>query len=561
MNVSLVPALIAAAALLSPVRAKGAQHVVFIPAAAHAPGLRGTMWSTDLTLWNPSQDRTVRLEVTFFESGVPGNQKAKTLDLRAAHGTTILDVAGSFLGGTGPGALRLRGDGPFWTTSRTSTPSPSGGRHGVAVPAVPEAKAVSNGYLLLSGTSGTGSRRMTLGAFNPGQGAATIEISVRDLDGRLAERSERLDLPPLGHIQLDDVSPGILDGSGAVVSVVAKRDSDVCGCPAAGCCRVPAPVFVYATEIDNESGDGSFVLAEATDGPSEGAVALQRFVMPLHACEPRASDCRDPRNHRVLLAQSADGRSFTPVPGFVSYRGSVPDAVRRGNTLYLFTPGELTRFHLDTGKLDPPVAVSLQGDPGGSGFVDPSPVLDENGRIVLFYLPGILGGDPAGCPPGAPSCVKQIASATEVEGSDGQSFSIDTGARLHVTVGTSENYRTASDPDVFFDGKAWVVYVSHGASLSVWTSSVLRGTYIKTGDLTAGTGGVGSGHFDEPAGRYWTYSHVTKDGKSVIRRAVHPSLMARLTESDFETVVTPETLGLPATWDLYSPGFTTGAFP
>ncbi|MCC6132620.1 MAG: hypothetical protein IT186_22060 [Acidobacteria bacterium] len=561
MNVSVVSVLIAAAALFSPVRAESAEHVVFIPAAAHAPGLRGTMWSTDLTLWNPSPDRPVRLEVTFFESGVPGNQTAKTVDLQAAHGTTIPDVAGSFLGATGSGALRVRGEGPFRATSRTSTPSPSGGRYGVAVPAVPDTKAVSNGYLLLSGTSGTGSRRMTLGAFNPGQAAAAVEISIRDLDGRLPERSERLDLPPFGHVQLNDVSPGILQGSGAVVSFDAKRDADVCGCPSAGCCRLPAPVFVFATEIDNETGDGSFVLAEATDGPSEGAVALQRFVMPLHACEPGASDCRDPRNHRVLLGQSEDGRSFTPVPGFISYRGSVPDAVRRGNTLYLYTPGELTRFHLDTGKLDPPVAVSLQGDQGGAGFVDPSPVLDENGRITLFYLPGILGGDPAGCPSGAASCVKQIASATEVEGSDGQTFSLDTGARLEVTVGTSENYRTASDPDVFFDGNSWVVYVSHGASLSVWTSSVLRGTYIKTGDLTAGTGGVGSGHFDETAGRYWTYAHVTKAGKSVIRRAVHPSLTARLAESDFETVVTAESLGLPASWDVYSPGFTIGAFP
>ena len=100
-----------------------------------------------------------------------------------------------------------------------------------------------------------------------------------------------------------------------------------------------------------------------------------------------------------------------------------------------------------------------------------------------------------------------------------------------------------------------MLYISHGPSTSVWTASELRGTYSKQADLSAGTGGVASGHFDSASQRYWTYAHTVKNGVAVIRRAVHPGWPRMLTEADWQTVLTGPDLGLSVTTNVESPGF------
>lgn len=64
--------------------------------------------------------------------------------------------------------------------------------------------------------------------------------------------------------------------------------------------------------------------------------------------------------------------------------------------------------------------------------------------------------------------------------------------------------RYASDPDIFSDGRQYVLYISQGAGISVWTSAQLRGTYQKIADLASDTGEVAAGYFDSATQRYWT---------------------------------------------------------
>jgi hypothetical protein len=311
-----------------------------------------------------------------------------------------------------------------------------------------------------------------------------------------------------------------------------------------------------AGAVDSGPGALRFVVVSATTpavGPSGGAQSA--FVMALHACDQAATNCGDPRNHRVYLAQSDDGAAWSLVPGWKPYAGSVPDVIRRGNTLYVYSAGEnpLVRYHLDTGVQDAPVQVLLPEVSGG--FVDPSLILDEQGRLVLFFLQGKMGSDPAGCLPGETTCLQRFRSATEVEGSDGARFQVDAGDRATVSLGGPGELRSASDPDIFFDGSRYVLYLSHGPSISAWTSPELRGTYRKESDLSTGTGGVPSGYFDAASQRYWTYAHTVKGGAAVIRRAVHPTLSRLLAESDWQTILTGPALGFTATTNVESPGF------
>jgi hypothetical protein len=282
-----------------------------------------------------------------------------------------------------------------------------------------------------------------------------------------------------------------------------------------------------------------------------------KYLMVFHACDTKVTDCHDYQNHRVYLAQSDDGAQWSMVPGWKAYSGSVPDVIRRGGTIYIYTPGKVVRYHLDSGILEDPINVTVKG---AEGFVDPSVFVDDQGRLVLFFLYGRIGGDPAGCMPDQTKCENRIGSATEVEGSDGLNFVVDEGDRATVTISPSGPIRTASDPDIFFDGKQYVLFIAYGPSISLWTSPELRGTYsqsakLSDGMLTNNSGGVAAGYFDQVTQQYWTFAHISdQNQKTLIRRAVHENLSRQISDSDW-VAITSESLGLTATTNIESPGF------
>jgi len=301
--------------------------------------------------------------------------------------------------------------------------------------------------------------------------------------------------------------------------------------------------------------------------PARAQIAPTKpYLMAFHVCE--GALCGDFRNHGVYLAESADGAAWSLVPGWVPFAGSVPDVIQRGRTLYFYTsPSVVARYNLDTGASDL-VPVAVQGLPSGgvTDWVDASLYLDEEGRLVLFMMhapaptPDRPPSDPAGCPSGITTCTKEFYSATEVPGSDGTEFVVDPGVRVTTTISTSTSRRTAADPDIFFDGTRYVLYISHGPSVGVWTSPTLRGTYTQSttlpeGLLSNGRGGVPSGHFHAATSRYWTYTHVSQTGTTMIRRAVHPTLATPLEESSWQPVITGQSVGLGSHISVESPSF------
>jgi len=277
------------------------------------------------------------------------------------------------------------------------------------------------------------------------------------------------------------------------------------------------------------------------------------YLLAFHACDTATDDCHDPQNHRVYLAQSDDGADWSLVPGWEPCQGSVPDVIRRGDTLYVYTPNKVRRYRFSTDAWEDPVPVTLTDPEATGGFVDPSPFLDDQGRLVLFYLLGVIGQNPASCAPGETTCVKHFHSAVEVEGSDGTAFVVEPGDRVQVTINMPGS---ASDPDIFYDGSRYVLYISRGANVQVYTSPTLHGTYALSDSLPDGYlihgAGIPAGHFDSATARYWTYAHTSE---GVIRRAVHASLDVALSEGDFTTVLSGSSIGLGASYRVESPGF------
>ena len=293
-------------------------------------------------------------------------------------------------------------------------------------------------------------------------------------------------------------------------------------------------------------------------------IAFGKYLMSISSCDTAVLDCHSPQNHEVYLAESENGLAWSLVPEWEPYPGSVPDIIRKENKLYVYDRQYLTKYDLVSNTQDEHVPgpmgkdfskqVTVEGL-GAAGYVDPSLIKDDAGRLVLFFMHGLLGADPAQCLPEESSCVKYFGSATEVDGSDGKRFKLDDGHRASITVGDGA-HRGASDPDVFFDGDQYVLYISHGTAISVWTSPSLKGNYSHVGDLSDTEGGVPAGYYHQNTGKYWTFSHITQDGVTVIRRANHSDLASVLNAQKCIDVISAPILGLPSTRDTGSPGFT-----
>ncbi len=284
----------------------------------------------------------------------------------------------------------------------------------------------------------------------------------------------------------------------------------------------------------------------------------KKYLMAFHTC---GTNCTDPRNHNVRLAESNDGVDWTLVPNFQTYSGSVPDVTTRGSKLYIYNAGNVTIYDRDTNTWLAQTTFQIT-DTSGTVVqaTDPSLFIDDQGRINLFFLNSTGStGDPAGC--SSYPCNKIFDSAIEVSGSDGTSFIAQSNHRASIEL----NAGVASDPDIFFDGTTYFMYISMGQTSVAYSSDSLHGSYELLSSLPNGVltdqGGVPCGYYDPITNKYWTYiSKKQVNGNVDINLAVHDNFNSQLSEVDFTTVITGESIGLDSWVYAESPGFCINGF-
>jgi len=219
------------------------RNIYLIPASAHASGLAGTSWVSDVVLYNEGSS-TASVNLYYLEgnhdhSGVSG----KRISVPAGTSVKLGDVVGSTFGGSSSsGALYVGSDQPLLITSRTYN-NASSGTYGQFIAGMPLGDAVgTNQTVRLIQLTRDSSYRTNIGFANASDRTITVQVKLYRSNGSyIATRSYTIQ--PYGFYQKTDIIGTDVSDAYALIS------SSTAG----------AKFFTYASVIDNRTGDPVFI--------------------------------------------------------------------------------------------------------------------------------------------------------------------------------------------------------------------------------------------------------------------------------------------------------------
>lgn len=281
-----------------------------ITASANTSGSFGTRWLTSFSIFNPHLGYPLTVSITYLPAG--GAQGIEELvDLPPNSLAYSDDLLWDLFGATGSGALLVAtfaSDNPgvpntvlarsFVVTSNTYNNSPDG-TYGQTIPGVWTGLLDYDSDGITSIAHGVRNRtqdgwRTNVGAVNLGRCAATVWVSVYDVDGNLVVEDPMI-VPPLGAWQ-----------EGLPVQIAIGTVEFSVEDPCANDDERYAVVFPYTSTIDQFSGDPTYqsptLLAQPGSIFSKAAAAdptqIGRKIDSTHALRVRAKAAR--RGHSSL---------------------------------------------------------------------------------------------------------------------------------------------------------------------------------------------------------------------------------------------------------------------
>lgn len=244
-----------------------------------------------------------------------------------------------------------------------------------------------------------------------------------------------------------------------------------------------------------------------------------------------------PYTHKVLTATSPDGVTWTRV-GTVLEHASVPQSI-------LLPNGTIRTFYVDASKpgehegmncadLSSDVAAStvmnctVTGLPQNKKMLDPAAVVLSDGRVRLYFYEGDLSGSVDS------TTTHNVASAISP---DGTTFTYE---------GIVFSYGGLVDPDVFFDGTLWHMYVYSITDRTTIEATSTDGTdFSYVGPLSLQSVGT-TAPFQTPDGTWFMYG---------FNQTPSENTFTRYTSTDLKTwtVANADVLAAPSGTQITDP--------
>jgi hypothetical protein len=215
-----------------------------IPAVGRAPGIGGTFWRSDVTLFNPGLS-TMPVTLRYLAAGQDDRYApSQVVTLSPSRTIVIADVAQMFGVSTGSGALRVSwngSSGPI-VTSRTYTTANGGGTFGQSIDPVGSFGNDS----IVPGLRADASFRSNVGFVNGGDAAMTVTATLLSDFGAVIGTAQ-VGLAPRsqGQYAIGALFPAANSPRAGTLTLLAHTD----GAPT---------LFAYGSIVDNTSGDPVF---------------------------------------------------------------------------------------------------------------------------------------------------------------------------------------------------------------------------------------------------------------------------------------------------------------
>ncbi|MFH1176806.1 MAG: hypothetical protein V1750_05310, partial [Acidobacteriota bacterium] len=224
---------------------------LYVPAAAHTSGVKGSQWRTDISLYNPGAE-SVGYTVELLQDGATSTGETRGFSLPAGQAVAHTDILSSVFGISGVAALRIGSEGALVVSGRTYNQTAQG-TFGQLIRAKRQGDAARAGEIqrlfpLASSATRDRGFRTNLGFVNPSAVEVVIEASLyRGNGARVA--TQIYTLKPGAFVQVTDVfgKAGAGDVEAGYAEIVTTTPDGA--------------FFAYASVIDNISGDPLYIAA------------------------------------------------------------------------------------------------------------------------------------------------------------------------------------------------------------------------------------------------------------------------------------------------------------
>lgn len=222
-------------------------ETVTLPVAASVTGVGGVPFVSDVRVFNTSYTEVLTVTAVYRFNG-----QTAQFQLAAREAKAFDDICVSLFSTPGSlGAVEFTSTGAAGSlvvTSQLRSPVPGGGFVGMFVPGLPSSAA--HAVTVLTGLV-SGDSRTNVGVYNPNDSAVTATIRLYDGPVLLGSKSVGLSghaVTQTGHIY-NEVGFGSLVRSDGYATVESDNPA--------------APLFTYAAEADNRSGDLILIVGTA----------------------------------------------------------------------------------------------------------------------------------------------------------------------------------------------------------------------------------------------------------------------------------------------------------